>query len=64
MNRFVQMPANFVSQLLRAAVFSLLLAAPVLAMPGAASDQAHIIEAPTAAKTGMGLVLLLSLQRA
>jgi len=64
MNRFVQMPTSLVSLLIRAAVFSLLLAAPVLAVPNASNDQANIIEAPTAQKTGMGLVLLFSLQRA
>lgn len=63
MNRLVQMPANLVSLIVRVAVFSMLLAAPVLAVPNASNDQANIIEAPAAAKTGMGLVLLFSLQR-
>jgi hypothetical protein len=64
MNRIARIPAGAVTLLLRAALFSLLLAAPLLAVPGASGSQGHIIEAPSAPKTGVGLVLLFSLQRA
>ncbi len=56
--------ANALTLLVRAAAFSLLLAAPVLAVPSASGSPGQIIEAPAAPKTGLGLVLLFSLQRA
>jgi len=64
MTRFFRTPATAFALVVRAIVFSVLLAAPVLAVPAASSDQGQIIEAPNPPKTGLGLVLLVSLQRA
>ncbi|WP_315919494.1 hypothetical protein [Mesorhizobium sp. SP-1A] len=47
----------------RAAMILLMLAAPVLAVPSLRSGAGATIEAPAPQKTGMGLVLLVSLQR-
>ena len=47
----------------RASILLALLAAPLALMPTANAGDGVIIEAPTQAKTGMGLVLLVSLQR-
>lgn len=49
----------------RAIAIVLVLSAPVLAVPtfGGGYDTGNIIEAPAPAKTGMGFVLLVSLQR-
>jgi hypothetical protein len=50
--------------ILRALAIVLLLSAPVLAVPAFdGADATRIIEAPRAAKYGMGFVLLISLQR-
>jgi len=49
--------------LLRAAVILLCLPAPVLAVPVFKGDNGAVIEAPALKKTGMGLVLLVSLRR-
>ena len=62
MNRLAT--TNALTLLTRAVAFSLLLAAPVLAVPSASVGQGQIIKAPAAPKTGLGLVLLVSLQRA
>jgi hypothetical protein len=51
------------SALARAAVILLCLAAPVLAVPAVKPGNGTTIEAPAMKKTGMGLVLLVSLQR-
>lgn len=64
MSRLGQLPADAVALVVRTAIFSMLLAAPVLAVPSTSGGQGQIIEAPAAEKTGMGLVLLFSLQRA
>ena len=41
----------------------LVVAAPVLAMPGIRGDEDRTIDAPKIQKTGAGFVLLVSLQR-
>ena len=48
----------------RATLILMLLAAPVLAVPTMRADAASTIEAPALKKKGLGLVLLVSLQRA
>ena len=47
----------------RAGILLALLAAPLAMMPTVNAGDSVIIEAPTPAKAGMGLVLLVSLQR-
>jgi hypothetical protein len=47
----------------RAALILVVLAAPVLAVPMMRGDAGSTIEAPAMKKTGVGLVLLISLQR-
>jgi len=49
--------------LARAAIVLVCLAAPVLAVPAVKPGNGATIEAPTMKKTGMGLVLLVSLRR-
>ena len=49
--------------LARAGVLFALLAAPLAVVPAVSAGDRVTIEAPTQAKTGMGLVLLVSLQR-
>ena len=63
MNRLIKWPANFAKLGIRAAIFSLLLAAPVLAVPSASGGQGMTIEAPERVNSGLGFVLLVSLQR-
>lgn len=63
MTRLAQIPANAAALAIRALVFSLLLAAPVLAVPSVGTGHGVVIEAPTAQKTGLGFVLLVSLKR-
>ena len=63
MTRLLQIPANAAALVIRALAFSLLLAAPVLAVPSISTGQGVVIEAPAAQKTGLGFVLLVSLQR-
>ena len=60
MNHTLTILRNFA----RASILLALLAAPLALMPTANAGDKVIIEAPTQAKTGMGLVLLVSLQRA
>ncbi len=48
----------------RAVVIVLALAAPVLAVPGLRAADTTTIEAPSPKKTGIGFVLMVSLQRA
>lgn len=47
----------------RAAAIVAALAAPVVAMPASGRGEGTILEAPPPAKSGAGLVLLVSLQR-
>ena len=47
----------------RAALILMVLAAPVLAVPMMRVDAGSTIEAPALRKSGVGLVLLVSLQR-
>lgn len=47
----------------KAALMMLVLAAPVLAVPSLRADIGSTIEAPQQRKTGVGFVLLVSLQR-
>jgi hypothetical protein len=47
----------------RAAVFLAALAVPVLAMPAMQSSPTRVIEAPAMQKKGLGLVILVALQR-
>ena len=47
----------------RAALILLVLAAPVLAVPAMRADGGSTIDAPAMRKSGVGLVLLVSLQR-
>jgi hypothetical protein len=47
----------------RAALILLVLAAPVLAVPAMRADAGSTIDAPAIRKTGVGFVLLVSLQR-
>lgn len=47
----------------RAALILTLLAAPVLAVPTMRADAGSTIEAPALKKSGVGFVLLVSLQR-
>ena len=62
MSRLAATSLSLLRLLPRAALFALLLAAPVLAMP-AGENQATSIEAPAMQKSGAGFVLLISLQR-
>lgn len=55
---------NTLRLLPKAALITLLLAAPVLAVPAARGDIGSTIEAPALSKKGAGLVILVSLQRA
>lgn len=57
------MLANTLRLLPRALLITLMLAAPVMAVPSLRAADTAVIEAPTAKKTGAGFVLLLSLQR-
>jgi hypothetical protein len=51
-------------QLIRAAAIMLVLWTPLLAVQSVRADAGSTIEAPAPQKKGMGLVLLVSLQRA
>lgn len=55
--------ARFLDLMPRVALMSVLLAAPVLAVPMVDFDEGARIEAPAQKKSGMGLVILVSLQR-
>ena len=63
MNALVANTCQILRITLRAAAISLVLAAPVLALPGAEWVGENIIEAPPLKRNGAGLVLLVSLQR-
>ena len=63
MRRLFKRPANIAALATRTMIFSLLLAAPVLAVPSVSGGQGMTIEAPERQNTGLGFVLLVSLQR-
>jgi hypothetical protein len=63
MNRFATQTVKLLRLLPRAAIITLLLAAPVLAVPMARGDIGATIDAPKLKKKGAGFVLLVSLQR-
>lgn len=63
MNRDVISFRSLLGLLTRALAIVVLLSAPVLAVPVLGSPDTNIIEAPAPAKTGLGFVLLISLQR-
>jgi hypothetical protein len=54
---------NVLRLLPRALLITLALAAPVLAVPSMRGDMGSTIEAPALKKTGVGFILLVSLQR-
>ncbi|MBR2687973.1 MAG: hypothetical protein IKE42_08975 [Aquamicrobium sp.] len=64
MTSFAQNAIAILKLLPRATLILMLLAAPVLAVPTMRADAASTIEAPALKKKGLGLVLLVSLQRA
>ena len=47
----------------RALLLVLMIAAPVLSMPGVRASESTIIEAPSMKKAGAGFILMVSLQR-
>jgi hypothetical protein len=63
MNRFAAQFFKTLRLLPRAAIITLLLAAPVLAVPMARGEIGTTIDAPKLKKKGAGFVLLVSLQR-
>jgi hypothetical protein len=64
MKPFASTLARLIGLLPRVALMSILLAAPVLAVPLADTGSEALLEAPVQKKSGMGLVILVSLQRA
>lgn len=63
MSRLAAKPLKIVSLMLRTALFSAMLAAPVLAVPAFGDARGTQIEAPAMKKKGAGFVILVSLQR-
>ncbi|MCG7507458.1 hypothetical protein [Mesorhizobium retamae] len=63
MTSFAQNTLSVLKLLPRATLILMLLAAPVLAVPTMRTDAGSTIEAPALKKKGLGLVLLVSLQR-
>ncbi|MBZ9741109.1 MULTISPECIES: hypothetical protein [unclassified Mesorhizobium] len=63
MNRIAANLTKTLRLLPRAALILMLLAAPVLAVPMMRADAGSTIEAPALRKSGVGFVLLVSLQR-
>ena len=63
MFRLAAKSIKIVPLMIRAAVFTAVLVAPVLAVPAMGNDRGLQIEAPGMKKTGAGFVLLISLQR-
>jgi hypothetical protein len=63
MNRFTAQTFKMLRLLPRAAIVTLLLAAPVLAVPMARGEISTTIDAPKMKKKGAGFVILVSLQR-
>jgi hypothetical protein len=62
-NRLTKAVAKTLRILPRAAMIAMLIGAPVLAVPSIAGQRDAVIEAPAIKNTGMGFVLLVSLQR-
>jgi hypothetical protein len=63
MTRTIQFAASVLALLPKAILVMLVVAAPVLAMPGIRGVEEGTIDAPKIQKTGAGFVLLVSLQR-
>lgn len=63
MDRLASKTAQSLKLLSRAALLLAMLAAPVLAMPMMRADSGHTIEAPASKNSGVGFVLMVSLQR-
>lgn len=63
MHRPLAQTVKILRLLPRAMLITLALAAPVLALPQLRGDADTVIEAPNLKKSGMGFVLLVSLQR-
>lgn len=63
MTRFLDQSLKTLRLLPKAALLTLVLAAPVLAVPVARGDAATTIDAPSMNKNGAGFVILVSLQR-
>jgi hypothetical protein len=63
MSRLAAKPLRIVSLMLRTALFTAMLAAPVLAVPAFGDAHGTQIDAPSMKKKGAGLVILVSLQR-
>ena len=63
MNRIAANTLKTLRLLLRAALILTVLAAPVLAVPMMRADAGSTIDAPALRKSGVGFVLLVSLQR-
>ena len=63
MNRPLELAGSVLALLPKALLAMLVVAAPVLAMPGIRGADGATIEAPSVPKTGAGFVLLMSLQR-
>ncbi|WP_095081732.1 hypothetical protein [Mesorhizobium sophorae] len=63
MNRIAANTLKTLRLLPRAALILMVLAAPVLAVPMMRADTGSTIEAPALRKSGVGFVLLVSLQR-
>jgi hypothetical protein len=64
MIRLARKSLKIVPLVIRTALISAMLAAPVVAVPMASGGSGLTLEQPVAKKTGMGLVLMVSLQRA
>ena len=63
MNAITAIALKTLRLLPRATLLLMLLAAPVLAVPAMRADAGGTIEAPALKKPGLGLVILVSLQR-
>ena len=63
MNRPLELAGSVLALLPKALLVMLVIAAPVLAMPGLRDVETRTIDAPAIQKTGAGFVLLVSLQR-
>lgn len=63
MNRIAANALKTLRLLPRAALILMVLAAPVLAVPMMRTDAGSTIDAPALRKSGVGFVLLVSLQR-
>lgn len=63
MNAFAATALKTLRLMPRAMLLLMLLAAPVLAVPTMRADSGATIEAPALKKSGLGFVILVSLQR-